>query len=511
MTAMPTFAAVDVGTNAIRMQIARLSEDGHLVPVLFRREPIRLGSGVFESGGLDPREFDSAIGVLAEFAETIREHEVISMRAVATSAVREAENGDFFCYRAQNRSGIPLQPISGSEELRLVQVGVERVWPDYPSPMLLLDLGGGTLELAVIKPGTMYGFSSLPLGGVRMARQFGAEKRLDDCTMDVLRRFVGVELEHAWELVDNGGMAAVAAVGGIMTILREQEGGADPPGRLVRITRARLEEMLARMAGMDAAERASAYRLSLDRADIAVPGGVVISEVLRHVGAEEIYSPEVSLRDGILWELADEYSGVREVVDTEESLVDAARRLGERYRYDHEHGERVAEIAARLFDDLRPLHRLPDRMRGVLRAAGVLHDMGSHVDRASHHRHGAWLVRNSTLPGVSTEDQALIALIIRYHRRRAPADTDNGVRTLSIEVRDRLSRMVALHRVADCLDREHRARIHNIRCTLDRDAAVVHGESESDCSEEREALPDRAALFEGLFRRPLRLEIHHND
>ncbi len=505
---MPNFAAVDVGTNAIRMQISRLEGDCRLCSVLFRREPIRLGRGVFESGGLDAREFDSAIRVLTEFAELIRGHEVVAVRAVATSAVREAENGDFFCYRAQKLSGINLSPISSSEELRLVQVAVERTWPDFPGPLLLLDLGGGTLELAVVSQGQMHGFTSLPLGGVRMARQFGADRVMSDCTLDVLHRFVAVELEHAWERIGGRSVQTVAAVGGIMTILRDlQLAGHAQGGRPVSVTAAELEDMVRRMAGLDAEGRAREFGLGIDRADIALPAGVVVSEVLRHVGKHTLHAPDVSLREGILFELADEYFGVREVTDSEESLVDAARRLGERYRYDHEHGERVAELAGILFDHLRPVHRMPDRMRGVLRAAAVLHDMGSHVDRVSHHRHGAWLVRNSEMPGVPELDKILIALVIRYHRKRAPADADALVRNLSIEVRDRVRRMTALHRIADCLDREHRGRIHNVRCTLERDAVVVHGQSDAPCAEEKADFPNRAALFEEIFKRPIRLDI----
>ncbi|MBE7560866.1 Ppx/GppA family phosphatase [bacterium] len=505
---MPNFAAVDVGTNAIRMQISRLEDGSRPASVLFRREPIRLGRGVFESGGLDSREFDSAIRVLTEFAETIREHDVAAVRAVATSAVREAENGDFFCYRAQKLSGLALSPISGSEELRLVQVAVERTWPDCPSPLLLLDLGGGTLEMAVVSRGQIHGCTSLPLGGVRMARQFGADRALSDGTLEVLHRFVAVELEHAWERIGDARVEAVAAVGGIMTILRDMQAVGERPGEApIAVTAGQLEELVAGMAGLDAAGRAEKFGLGLDRADIALPAGVVVSEVLRHVGKDKLYAPEVSLREGILFELADEYFGVREVADTEESIVDAARRLGERYRYDHEHGERVAELAAVLFDQLRPVHRMPDRMRGVLRAAAVLHDMGSHVDRASHHRHGAWLVRNSEMPGVSDADKTLIALIIRYHRKRSPSDGDPIMKNLSIELRDRVRRMTAIHRIADCLDREHRGRVENVHCRLEREGVVICGESDAPCEEEKAAFPDRSAMFVEVFKRPIRLEL----
>jgi exopolyphosphatase / guanosine-5'-triphosphate,3'-diphosphate pyrophosphatase len=506
---MANFAAVDVGSNAIRMRICSMQQGSpDIEHVLFRREPIRMGKGVFGTGRLNPQEFDSAIDVLKDFTRQIREHDVVTVRSVATSAVREAENGDFFCYRALTSSGIDLSPISSAEEFRLVQVAVERVWPDFPSPMMVLDLGGGTLELAVITPGSSFEFTSLPLGGVRMGQLFNTEKRLSASTMQVMRQYASVELRHTFERLGGLKVEAVAAVGGIMTILRDVlSSRRTHKGTPLAITRHQLEEKLDQMAKKGAPGRARDFGLSLDRADIAVPAGVVISEVLRWARTNKVYSPDVSIREGILYELADEYFGVREVVDSEESLVDAARRLGENYHYDHVHCSKVAEDCALLFDQLRPLHGLPERLRGVLRAAAIVHDIGAHVERVNHHRHGSWLIRHSNMPGVSEDDQAIIALIVRYHRRRPPSDSDKSLSHLSIEVRERVRRLVALHRVADCIDREHRSRITSLKCTLKREGVEITGKSNSSCVEEMNALPGSAKLFESIFKRSIHFDV----
>lgn len=482
---MPRFAAIDVGSNALRLRIIEASAPSHrpktqlaLLPegahepwrdLATLRAPVRLGAEVFLSGRLAPASIGQACDALREFKGEMDKAKVDAYRAIATSAVREAKNGATLVERAKREAGIELEAIEGIEEARLIQLAVTRRIAIGDKRALLVDVGGGSTELTLLDRGENVFTMSLPLGTVRMLEAYlkGA-KTIDRARERLLEEVIDRALGEA--LPQLGNVDLLAGTGGNVETLYDLC-PAKGTQRAIDVSAARA--LYKKMCAMSNSERRDEWQLRPDRADTIVPATAIFLRIAGALKRTTIVAPGVGLAAGILEELVDKFFHVWDAAGEAEHIVEACLRLGRHYHFDEEHARCVCRFATQLFHDLLSVHAFDDRDRLLLRAAAVLHDIGDYVHYAGHHKHSYYLIEHADIMGITPEERAIIANIARYHRKGPPDPTHANFRELSKEARGKVRGLAAILRIADALDREHKQKIESVRAAVDRSAGRV--------------------------------------
>ena len=482
---MPRFAAVDVGSNALRLRIVEASAPSHRPKVHVAptpdntggpwrdlatlRAPVRLGAEVFLSGRLAPASIGQACSALREFKAEMDRAKVDAYRAIATSAVREAKNGATLVERARREAGIELETIEGIEEARLIQLAVTRRIPVEDKRSLLVDVGGGSTELTLLDHEETAFAMSLPLGTVRMLEGYlrGA-KTIDRARERLIEEAIDRALGEA--LPKLGSVDLLIGTGGNIETLFElcPARGAQ---RAIDVPAARA--LFKKMCAMSNTERRDTWQLRPDRADTIVPATAIFLRIAGALKRNIILTPGVGLAAGILEELVDKFFHVWDAAGEAERIIEACTRIGRHYHFDEAHAHCVCRFATQLFDDLLAVHAFDDRERLLLRAAAVLHDIGDYVHYSGHHKHSYYLIQHADIMGITPEERAIIANIARYHRKGPPDPAHANFSQLSKEARGKVRGLAAILRVADALDREHKQKIEGVRAAVDRSAGRV--------------------------------------
>ncbi len=435
-----TVAAIDVGTNAVRLEIARAFPDGSLETLHQERDPIRPGDGVFVTGRMPAAVEERLISTLRRYAALCRRHGA-RVRAVATSAVREARNGPDVVRRIRRGTGLELEVVRGREEARLICVGVLHGRP-AGARALVLDLGGGSTEVASAVGEEPKELWSVPLGAVRLTEIFDTAGRVEPARLSALRAYAAEAFREAIPKPPAGPRVALGSSGTIGAVVGfAAEGGQ-------RADRRELARAVDRLAAMSKGERRRWF--DPRRAEIVVAGAAILEAAARHLELAAVTRVDTGLRDGILVELARQDGR-----DGPPPGFDALVAFGRRFAFDEAHARQVARLSLALHDALRPLHGLPPDARRLLEAGALLHDVGHAVSPTAHHKHTYYLVANADLPGFSDRERAMVALIARYHRRSAPSRGRADLEALSSSELTLLRKLTAILRVADALDRSH--------------------------------------------------------
>jgi exopolyphosphatase/guanosine-5'-triphosphate,3'-diphosphate pyrophosphatase len=449
-------AAIDVGTNAVRLEIARSLPDGTLETLHQERDPVRPGEGVFSGGTIAKPVANRLIATLRRYAALCRRYRA-RIRAVATAAVREARNREEIVRRASVEAGLNLEVVSGREEARLICLGVlEGRSPTARS--LLIDIGGGSTEVATglgEKPTSLH---SVAVGAVRLTEIFDTAGKVSAERLEVMRSYAAEAFRESLPRRLPGPRVALGSSGTINAIVAA---GTDSK----RLTLRRLERMVDQLADRSLAERRKQFEPR--RAEIIVAGAVILEACMRHLGLEAISAVGTGLRNGVLRDLA--RRSPEEAAAAAEGRTEAVLALGRRFGFDERHALQVTRLSLALFDQLANLHRLPASARGLLEAAAMLHDVGHAVSPQRHHKHTLYLVANADVAGFSDQERQLVALVARYHRRTPPEAGRPDLQGLAPGQLRLLRRLVALLRVADALDRSHAQSVLGVR------ASVVNG------------------------------------
>ncbi len=484
-------AAIDVGTNAVRLELARLSADGALETLHQERDPVRPGEGLFRSGIIKREVADRVVATLRRYAAQCRRYRA-RVKAVGTSAIREARNRDDLVRRIKREAGLSLDVISGKEEARLICLGVLHGKPPL-ARSLLIDIGGGSTEVAFAfgeNPKLLY---SVNVGAVRLTEFFNATGKVPRKQLKLMRRFVREALaETLPERIPRCPPSALGSSGTIQAVVGFASSSSAGQASLKEIRRA-----VDRLADMDSEKKRK--RFDSKRADIIVAGAVVLEAVMEHLGLESIAPVERGLREGILRDLVRR----RRADVSDHSLRDAAINIGRRFDFGEAHALKVCGFVLTLFDDLAPIHQLPAAVRPLLECAAILHDIGQAVSRHRHHKHSQYLIMNADLPGLSDRERQMVALIARFHRRSVPDATHEAAADLTASELRTLRRAAALLRIADAFDCSHRQQVRAVSTAIVGRRIVVQLDSKGPLDLELWDAEHEAALFRDVIGRPI--------
>ncbi len=457
---MHTLAAIDVGSNALRMVVGRLGNQGELETIENVRLPVRLGQDAFTSGQFSEKTIQMAVGAFLRFRKVAQAFDVAETRAVATSAVREANNSDILIDRIAQQTGFHLEIISGDEEARLIHLAVKHAIDLRGKHALLVDIGGGSVEITLSDAEHVLSTESYEMGTVRLLRKLedSAAAKLPfhrwvkEYAQKARRR---VEREIAGEKVDLciGTGGNVEEMGKLRRRLFKRESEEV-------ITADEIGKLIDKLSALSVEERIHKLRLRPDRADVLLPAAVVLHMIAQEVGVEEVRIPGVGLKDGLLLDMAPLAQGP--VLPRREQVWAAALRLGQKYRFEGEHSLLVSRLAARLFNQSLSLHRLTEKELLLLEVAALLHDIGHFINTIDHDKHGYYLLKHNPLIGLDAAEQEIVANLVRYHRKQTPTAADENFKSLPQKDRLIVTKLCALLRLADALDTSHTGRVKDV-------------------------------------------------
>jgi exopolyphosphatase/guanosine-5'-triphosphate,3'-diphosphate pyrophosphatase len=504
-------AGMDVGSNAFRLVIAEFKTPTQYRVLERVRVPVRLGEAVFATGRIDGATMEAALEAFRTFRRAMEAHNVVVHRAVATSATREARNRAAFLERVHQETGLDLELIQGTEEARLVALGVRSRLSLDRGLSLVLDVGGGSSEIALLGHGEILVVETHDVGGVRLLERVGKatpdrafrlfQESLKTSRFPILDFFRRRRLER---LVGTGGnietiAGLVAPNGAGRTAGRAAVKGGDADRKPSRVTMPRLRKILLALAKLTPEERAERYGLRPDRADVIVPAGCIFEHVGTRVRAREIWVPHVGLVDGVLVDVARSV-GAEGLKALEVSQTrNAALALAKKYDADAKHAGRVSALALSLFDQTRTIHGLSKRDRFLLELAGLLHEVGNFIGVAGHHRHAYYIISQSPILGLSDAEVEIVANVARYHRKAPPDPSHESYRALDDRDRDRVRSLAAILRVADALDHDHRQRVTAVTAKARGDELRLSLRTRGDVSLDAWSLKDKGDLFRSEF------------
>ncbi len=500
-------AAIDIGTNSIHLVVARFDDAGHFEVIGDEKETVRLGSGGGDMKQLAPDAIERGIAALTRLRQ-VADISAATVTAVATSAVREAENADDFIRRARHEAGVEVEVISGTEEARLIHLGVLQAVPVYDRRLILLDIGGGSTEVLVGERSEILAVRSFKLGAIRLTRRFFRTDRVHPGAVDACRRYVDAMLAPlARDVARLGFEVAVGSSGTIEAVAAIIHAAqSEGPPRTVdnaTITAAAARATVKRLAALTLAQRRDVPGLEASRADIVLAGAIILEQAMATFGIDELVVSGYALREGALLDAFQRTHGA-----ALHHLHDLRRRsvvrLAEEMDEEPAHSAHVARLALALFDATSKLHGLGDDARELLEAAALLANVGLFVSHSKHHKHTYYVIRNSDhLSGFNDHEIEMIALVARYHRKSAPSPKHPEFAALRATDQQTVRTLAGLLRVAIGLDRTHGARVQGLRTHLRRRTLVIEVEAADGCdvSLELYTANERRDLLEAVLDR----------
>lgn len=505
-------AAIDIGTNSVHMIVVRVRPDFSFEVIDREKEMVRLGAGGLDGRRLTRSAMDSALQALSKFERLARSHQVDEILAAATSATREAENGGDLLNAIEFTTGIRPRIITGTEEARLIHLaavyGVET-----PTPAVVIDIGGGSVEVTLGAGDQVRFARSFKLGVIRLSERFVSTDPLS-------RRDERRMVEHIEALVDRyvdhittAGFDRVIGTSGtilsIGTVAVALDSGVPPEEvRNLRVSAKAIRRVRKQVCAWPLEQRLGMAGLDPRRADLVVAGAVLLDTLLRRLGADEITLCDLALREGLVLDFVQRNRRhIRQVDEIPDVRRRSALELAERSGWEDAHARQVAKLSLGLFDGLRAMHGLGDREREWLEYAALLHDIGTHISFERHHRHSYYLIKHGDLRGFEPQETEIIALAARYHRRAEPSKDHEGYADLSAERRRVVRVLGAILRVAESLDRSRHGVIRSLSVNTRADTVAIVLDARGDAELEVWAANRQIGPLERALDRRVRFEV----
>ncbi|TGK12502.1 Ppx/GppA family phosphatase [Leptospira fletcheri] len=505
-----TLAAIDLGTNSFHMIVVRVRENGTFEALAREKENVRLGSGLEEGGEIDPPAFRRAIDCLKRF-KILAENSKAEIRAVATSALREASNRSAFQEAAWREAGIRIDVISGYEEARLIYFGVLQGLPVFDKKILMIDIGGGSTEVLVGYRGDILFSKSFKLGAIRLTEKFLKTDPLSASDVKKCKLYIEEMILPFRKVIRDlqpdvivGSSGTVQAVAGITRAFEgEQE---ERPLNHYTFSAAEFRKTKNLILEADTSKkRAKIPGFDSKRSDIIVGGVLILEELFQQLDLREMTVSELALREGIIydtirkWEHFQDDEHSRHLDDIRQKSV---HNLLISFTREEEYARHVAKLALDLFDQLIGVHRLGKEERELLEAAALLHEVGLFVSHSAYHKHSYYLIRNSeAMLGFTWGEIEIIALTARYHRKSGPKTKHREFQRIGFREQDIVMKLSGILRIASACNRNRQGFIESVKCQTRKNQAIFSliAKSGYDKSLELWACEEQADPFESAY------------
>jgi len=469
---MKRLAVIDIGTNSIHMVLAEIGKNFSYKIVDRIKEMARLGDGTFTSHRLSQEAIDRGLAVLKRFSLLAKNKGFDIILPIATSAVRESENGGDFINLVRKELGLRVRVITGEEEARLIYLGVRHSMDLSDSPAMIVDIGGGSVELMACTSSRLKFVRSLKLGAIRLKDQFLKADPPDKKMVQRMEQAVMQSLKKALlkkKALPLRSLVATSGMAGNLTeiIYLARTGRALSQIDMAMISLKEIKDVEKLLCIKDTEGRLKIPGLDPRRVDTLYPGVMVLRVLMECLGMKQVRISDKAIREGVIYDFIQQH---HEGLKAEQDIPNVRHRqillLARRYQYPKVHSHHTAKLALSLFDQTQSMHGMGEAEREWLEYAALLHDIGHHIQENAHHKHTYYLIAHADLPGFSLDEIRILANIARYHRRELPKVAHRGFKLLNSEQRKVVLGLSAILRIADGLDRSHFSVVKAVKVEL---------------------------------------------
>ncbi|MBI5403881.1 MAG: Ppx/GppA family phosphatase [Ignavibacteriae bacterium] len=466
-------AAIDIGTNSFHLVVAKVDDKGIMKVLTRDKEVVRLGKSSTDMKYISEQAMQRGISTLKRF-RLICDSFRAEIRAVATSATREALNKEEFITRVFEATEIRIEVVSGFEEARLIYLGVLQALPVYKEKILLIDIGGGSTEFLIGEKGNVLYANSIKVGAVRLTEKYFSEGKFRKENIDEARLHVKSIINHIVRDLKDAGFSAVIGTSGTITnagmiINAERNPETDANYNYNNFTYDR-KSLNSAVKKITSCERISELKsingMDADRTDIITAGAVILEQIFSELNLEKITLSNYALREGIIFDTINKEHNTLLKEDLGDIRYRSIISLAENCKYDKPHSEHVTKLALKIFGQIKEQYKLTEKDIEYLEAASILHDIGHNLSHAQHHKHSYYLIRNCELLGFNDEEIEIIANISRYHRKSHPKLKHDNFSKLSPKNKERVRKLAGILRIADGFDRGHNCIIRDVEIEL---------------------------------------------
>ncbi len=461
-----TIAAIDIGSNSLKLVIVEAAASDSFTVISQERERVRLGHETLRNRFLSEEALNLSADAIAKFRSIADTRGVDTILAVATASVREAENAVEFVAEIKRRTGVEIEVLSSMEEARLIGVAVAQYFGAEDSSLLNIDIGGGSTELSLMRNNMPEKLFSMKLGAVGLTERFLLNDPPKKKEFKNLRAEIASALDRpAHKIGDAKWKFSTGTSGTIQALGRILNAQMDETPVDLKIDLKKLISLNKKLAKTTVVERSLIPTINERRAEVIVAGGQILEGVMRTLNIETLQTCGYALREGVIIDYLREIEAesLPPVPDVEDLRLRDVFAIGRRYGYEEKHSLQVAFLAERIFDDIAPIFDLKRRWRTYLSAAALLHDVGYHISHESHHKHSLYLIKHSEMTGFSELEKLAIANIARYHRRAMPKEKHTDYMMLNEKDRSVVFRLASILRIAEGLDYGYNNHVENLK------------------------------------------------
>ena len=494
-------AAIDIGSNSIRMVVAQVFADGTYEILERLQQALRLGQDTFRKGRLSAETMRAGVVILRNYRELLGTYGVQQVRAVATSAVREAMNADTFLDRILVATGLDVRAISVAEESRLTTLAVRQaVGKKFLAQRqtLVVEVGGGHTILNLLDKGEIKATHSVAVGSIRLQEVLETSSEPVEQAAKMIEHQIDSEVAAIAGQMPLKRIRALVALGGDVRWAARQVGQKSPAAGLTNVSRKDLKSLIKQYQAYPTDGLARTLKIPFTDAETLTAALMVYNALLQATAAEEMAVCEVSMRDGLLHDMAGAISGVIDE-SASELVLNSARALAARYHAESRHTDHVCYLAGRLYDELKKPQSLNAEHKILLQAAAILHEVGAFISSRAHHKHTYYIVANSEIFGFDPRELEIVAQVARYHRRSRPKSSHIEYIRLSREQKMIVNKLAAILRVADALDVSRTQNVKNFACSMENDELIITVSEPCDLTLEKRAVAMRGDLFEDIY------------
>ena len=495
-------ALIHIGANAISMVVVETDESsGELEIMDLLEQPLPLAEDIFNDGVISRGTIERCVKVLRRFETTLDEYGLQGaedVHAVATNILLESDNSELLLNRLQVACGVDVRPLDEGDMTRLLYLSVAKVLRKHPelrkACVLVVHVGPGNTRLMLFKRGRIAQYNSYRMGASRVAEAIERMSPDSDALLSLIKGHVNGTIEQIVDAYADESIDEILAIGQEIQAAAHPMEGKD--GQLIKADRKALRRAAKALVVAEPSKIVTDYELNAHAARSLLAGLVCNLAVLGKFGMPHLYVAKGRFEERFLMGMVGPEISAKRFVS---EVIGSAKALARKYQADPQHGKHVASLSVALFDQLAELTNLPIQDRLLLEVAGIVHEVGSFISRRSHHKHSLYIVKNSEIFGLNDEETTLVALIARYHRHALPQPFHPYLSDLSRDARIRVSKLAALLRVADALDRSHTQHLHIQKVEIVKDQCRLHLGQVVNVSVEELALRTKADLFEQVF------------
>ncbi len=504
-------AAIDLGTNSFHAIIVDIHTDGSLDTIDTYKEMVCLGEDVAEHR-LSEKAMQRGLEAMKKIKLLCERQGVDKILAYATSAIRESVNGGDFIQMVIDHTQIKIYAIPGEMEAELIGHAVQHAIALDAEPVLMMDIGGGSVEFIIGNNEKFFSLFSRKMGVSRTASTFIKHDPITNSEIKAIRDFFDGQLKKVAKAIRRrpldtlvGSSGTMENIASIIAVMKK----ADTSVTLNEFvySPSDFRKVYKQLIGMSHKERLQVTGLDPKRVDFIIPGLILLDLIINKFKIKQIKTSTQALREGIiLHHIKHEMKGMNLMTEFADPRRRSVYELLQKCNWDAKHSAHVTGLALKLFDQTRTEHNLSDNDRELLEYASLMHDIGYYISHRKHHRHALYLVLNADLKGFTQDEIQVMGHVARYHRRSTPKKRHSEFYALESDVKDRIIKLSGFMRVADGLDRSHYQNVKDLKTIINGKKIAIYIKTHSDPELEIWGAMRKCELFEKLFSRKLEIK-----